>query len=379
MAGLVNLLLGYIWTCFQSREHLKAEVVVLRHQLNVLRRKASKRPKLSGSDRALFVWLCRLFPSIASAITIVRPETVIRWHRAGFRTWWRWKSRYRGGRPRVNRELRDLIHRMCSENPLWGAPRIHGELLKLGFAVAQSTVSKYMLRGRKPPSQGWKTFLCNQADGIAAVDFLVVPTLTFERLFALVILGVGRRHILWIGITANPTAEWLARQITEAFPWDTAPKYLIRDNDGAYGEFFRRRLRSMGIRDRSISPRSPWQNCYVERVIGSIRRECLDHTIIWNAAHLRHILNGYTHYYNATRTHLGLRKDAPNHRPIERGGAIAARDILGGLHHKYCRIFSEGTRPVLMQGGLPIIRPYETLCRQNALLAPGRWRVISWH
>jgi transposase InsO family protein len=194
------------------------------------------------------------------------------------------------------------------------------------------------------PSQSWKTFLRNQAHGIAAIDFMVVPTLTFERLFAFIVLGIGQRCILWIGVTTNPTAEWLARQITEAFPWDTAPQYLIRDNDGAYGEAFRRRLRSMGIRDRPITPRSPWQNGYVERVIGSIRRECLDHNIIWNAAHLRHILNGYTHYYNATRTHLGLGNDAPKHRPIKRRGTIAERDILGGLHHLYCRIeFSEGT------------------------------------
>jgi transposase InsO family protein len=338
MAGLVNALVEYVWSCFQSRERLKAENVVLRHQLNILRRKLPKRPKVSSSDRALFVWLYRLFPGIADAITIVRPETLIRWHRAGFRTWWRWKSRNLGGRPKVDRELRELIHRMCSENPLWGAPRIHGELLKLGFAVAQSTVSKYMFRGRRLPSQGWKTFLQNHADGIAAVDFLVVPTLTFERLFAFIILSIGRRCIVWIGVTTNPTAEWLAGQITEAFPWDIAPPYLIRDNDGAYGEFFKRRVHAMGIRDRPITARSPWQNGYVERVIGSIRRECLDHIIIWNAAHLRHILNGYTEYYNATRTHLSLGKDAPNHRPIERRGTIAARDILGGLHHQYCRI-----------------------------------------
>lgn len=337
MGGLVRLLLGYIWSCFQSRGRLKAEIAVLRHQLNILRRKNPKRPKLSNSDRALFVWLYRICPNIAGAVTIIRPETVIGWHRAGFRAWWRWKSRNRGGRPKVDRELRDLVHRMCNENPLWGAPRIHGELLKLGFAVAQSTVPRHMIRGQRPPSQGWKTFLRNQAHGIAAVDFLVVPTLTFERLCAFIVLGIGRRCILRIDVTANPTAEWLARQMTEAFPWDTAPQYLIRDNDGAYGEVFRRRLRSMGIRDRPISPRSPWQNCYVERVIGSIRRECLDHTIIWNAAHLRHILNVYTLYYNATRTHLGLGKDAPNLRPIERCGTIAVRDILGGLHHQYCR------------------------------------------
>ena len=338
MAGLVNILLGYVWSCFQSRQRLQAEIVVLRHQLNILRRKAPKRPRLSNSDRGLFVWLHRLFPGIAGAITIVRPETVIGWHRAGFRAWWRWKSRNLGGRPKVDCELRDLIRRMCEENPLWGAPRVHGELLKLGFSVAQSTVSKYMLRGRRPPSQGWTTFLRNQAHGIAAVDFLVVPTPTFERLFAFIVLGIGRRCILWIGVTANPTAEWLARQITEAFLWDTSPRYLIRDNDGAYGEVFRRRLRSMGIRDRPITLRSPWQNGYVERVIGSIRRECLDHVIVWSEAHLRCVLADYVTYYNSTRTHLGLRKDAPNHRPIERLGTIVSRGILGGLHHQYCRV-----------------------------------------
>jgi transposase InsO family protein len=190
----------------------------------------------------------------------------------------------------------------------------------------------------RPPSQGWKTFLRNHADAIAAVDFLVVPTLSFERLFAFVILGVSRRNILWIGVTTNPTAQWLAHQITEAFPWDTAPTFLIRDNDCAYGEAFTRRVRSMGIRDRPIAPRSPWQNGYVERAIGSIRRECLDHMIVWSEAHLRRVLKEYTFYYNAARTHLGLQKDAPHRRPIERRGRIVTSDVLGGLHHQYCRI-----------------------------------------
>ena len=338
MMGFVKLLLAFIRDCFRSQEQLKAENTALRHQLNVLQRKGPKRPPLSGSDKALFVWLYRLFPAITGAIRIVQPETVIGWHRAGFRTWWRWKSRNRGGRPKVDRELRDLIRRMSEENPLWGAPRIHGELLKLGFNVAQSTVSKYMRRGLRPPSQGWKTFLRNHADGIAAVDFLVVPTVTFERLFAFVVLGIGRRTILLIGVTANPTAQWLARQITEAFPWDSAPRYLIRDNDGAYGEVFRRRVHAMGIRDRPTSPRSPWQNGYVERVIGSIRRECLDHVIVRDEEHLRRVLSAYSLYYNATRTHLGLRKDAPNRRPVQRRGRIISTDVLGGLHHQYSRI-----------------------------------------
>jgi transposase InsO family protein len=338
MIAIVKLLIWGLLDCFKSRGRLEAEVIVLRHQINILRRRVRKRVRPSAFDRAIFVWLYRLFPDISTAVAIIRPETVVRWHRMGFRAWWRWKSRNRGGRPMIDRELRDLVRRMCEENPLWGAPRIHGELLKLGFDVAQSTVSKYMLRRRGPPSQGWKTFLRNHADGIASVDFLIVPTLTFQRLFAFVILGLGRRRLLWIGVTTNPTAEWLARQITEAFPWNTVPTFLIRDNDGAYGEVFTRRLRAMGIRDRPIAPRSPWQNGYVERAIGSIRRECLDHVIVVGEAHLRRILAAYIEYYNAVRTHLGIAKDAPDRRPIERCGAIIAVPALGGLHHRYARI-----------------------------------------
>lgn len=338
MKSVVGLLFIYLWRSFRSRERLKAEIIVLRHQLNVLQRQCPKRPMLFPWDRVLFARLLHLFPSVTSAIAIVRPETVIRWHRAGFRWFWRWKSRNGGGRPRIDRELRDLIRQMCSENPLWGAPRIHGELLTLGFHIAQSTVSKYMSRRHKSPSQGWRTFLRNHADGIAAADFLVVPTVAFERLFVFVILGVGRRCIIWFGITTNPSAEWLAQQITEAFPWETAPRYLVRDNDGAYGIAFQGRLRSLGIRDHPIAPRSPWQNCYVERIIGSIRRECLDHIIVWNEAHLRRVLNAYVAYYNASRTHLGLDKDAPNCRPVESRGAIISASFLGGLHHRYSRI-----------------------------------------
>jgi len=219
MIAILRLLIGALRDYFTSRRRLLAEVLVLRHQINILRRQVPIRVRPTASDRAIFVWLYRLFADVGNAIVIVRPETIVRWHRMGFRAWWRWKSRNLGGRPKIDRELRDLVRRMCEENSLWGAPRIHGELLKLGFHVAQSTVSKYMLRGRTPPSQGWKTFLQNHAEGIASVDFLIVPMLTFQRLFAFVVLGVGRRRLLWIGVTTNPTAEWLARQITEAFPW----------------------------------------------------------------------------------------------------------------------------------------------------------------
>ena len=269
---------------------------------------------------------------------VVQPETILRWHRTGFIAFWRWKSRNRAGRPKINRGLRDLIQRMSRENPLWGAARIHGELLMLGLKVAQSTVSKYLVRGGTPPSQSWKTFLRNHAQAIAAIDLCVVPTLTFDRLFAFLVLGHGRRQLLWIEVTRHPTAEWLARQITEAFPWTSAPDYLVRDNDGAYGHAFTFRVRAMGIRDRPISPGSPWQNGYAERLIGTVRRECLDRMLIFGESHLRQVLVSYAAYYNQARTHLALQKDAPLHRVVQQSGVIVAIPILAGLHHQYVRI-----------------------------------------
>jgi transposase InsO family protein len=224
------------------------------------------------------------------------------------------------------------------ENSLWGASRIHGELLKLGYEVAQSTVSKYMARGGKPPSQSWKTFLRNHAEAIAAIDICIVPTASFERLFAFLVLGHGRRRLLWFEVACHPTAAWLARQITEAFPWASAPAYLVRDNDRAYGHVFTSRVTAMGIRDRPISPGSPWQNGIAERLIGTLRRECLDHMIIFGETHLRRILTAYAAYYNQTRTHLALNKDSPLRRPIQRFGTVAAIPVLAGLHHQYVRI-----------------------------------------
>src|SRR3982751_4459952 len=198
------------------------------------------------------------------ALAIVRPDTVIRWHRSGLRLYWRWQSRHRCGRPAVPLEIRRLIREMSIANPSWGAPRMHGELLKLGIDIGQTSVAKYMTRRRAPPSQGWKTFLRNHADGIAAMDLFVVPTISFRLLYGLLIMGHGRRHILWFGVTAHPTAEWIANQLTEACGWEQAPRYPIRDRDVAYGEIFIRRVRSIGIRDRPTSPRSPWQNAYAE-------------------------------------------------------------------------------------------------------------------
>jgi transposase InsO family protein len=268
----------------------------------------------------------------------VRPETVVRWHREGWRAWWRWKSLNRGGRPVIDAELRALIRQMCRDDPLWGAPRIHGELLKLGFDVAQSTVSKYTLRPNGPLSQGWKTFLRNHSDGIASIDLFAVPTIAFECLCVFVVLGHRRRRIVWFGITRHPTAEWLGRQITEAFPWNTAPSIVVRDNDGAFGEVFRRRVASLGIRDHPNAPHSPWQNGHVERVIGLIRRECLDHLNVFGETHLRCVMATYANYYNCARTHLSLGKDAPTHRAVSRRGTVIRYPWLGGLHHQYARI-----------------------------------------
>ena len=223
-------------------------------------------------------------------------------------------------------------------NPLWGAPRIHGELLKLGIDVGQTSVAKYMARPRRPPSQGWRTFLLNHADGIASIDLFVVPTISFRLLYGLLVLQHDRRRILWLGVTAHPTAEWIARQVTEACNWESAPQYLVRDRDRVYGEAFTRRIRAMGIRDRPTTPRSPWQNGHAERLIGSIRRECVDHVIVFGEQHLRRLLRSYQQYYNGTRTHLSLGKDSPVPRAVHTTGTILALPILGGLHHHYVRI-----------------------------------------
>jgi hypothetical protein len=293
MVAILHALGMFLADLFKSRSRLEAEILLLRHQLNLALRHAPRRVRPHGSDRALMVWMVRLWPNLIDTIRVVKPETVLRWHRAGFRAYWRWKSRNRVGRPRIDRGLRDLIRRMNQENPLWGASRIHGELLMLGYQVAQSTVSKYIRRGRRPPSQRWKTFLRNHADAIAAIDLCVIPTVTFDLLFAFLVLGHGRRQLLWFEVTRHPTAEWLARQITEAFPWTSAPSYLVRDNDRAYGHVFTFRVGAMGIRDRPIAPASPWQNGITERLIGTLRRECLDQMVIFSEAHLRRILSAY--------------------------------------------------------------------------------------
>jgi transposase InsO family protein len=338
MLDLCRIVFWIVVDLFRPRAAMEAEILVLRQQIIVLRRGRPGRVPFLAVDRLVLGWVCQLFPKAREALAIVRPDTVVRWHRAGFRCYWRWKSRRRWGRPGVPAEIRQLIRQMSVANPLWGAPRIHGELLKLGIDIGQTSVAKYMARRRGPPVQGWKTFLRNHADGIAAMDLFVVPTVSFRLLYGLLIMSHGRRQILWLGVTTHPTAEWIANQLTAACGWEQIPRDLIRDRDACYGGVFVRRVRSLGIRDHPTSARSPWQNGYAERLIGSIRRECLDHIVVTGEQHLRHILKCYMEYYNVVRTHLSLGKDAPIERAIQRRGRIEGRPMLGGLHHQYVRI-----------------------------------------
>lgn len=337
---MLAILQSIIWCLFRRvvvRSSLETDLIALRLQVSVLQCQATHRPKPKRWNRLLFVAMYRIQPHILRLISIVQSETIVRWHRTGFRFYWEHKPRSQTGRPRVGAEVRALIKEISIANPLWGAPRIHGELLKLDIDVSHSTVAKYMVRGRKPPSQSWLTFLRNRAGCITAVDLFVVPTFTFRLLFGLDIVDHERRQIVHVSATYHPTAEWIAQQILEAFPWETAPRYLQRDRDGAYGKVFRDRLSAMGIRDRPTAPRSPWQNGYVERVIGSIRSEMLDHVIVLCERHLRLLLGEYADYYNAYRTHHGLAKDTPLGRPVQTSGRIIAVPKLGGLHHAYVR------------------------------------------
>ncbi len=281
--------------CFRTRAALQAEILALRHQLLVLQRSSrGHKLRLSSADRVL---------------------------------------------PSVSSEIRDLIRRMSLANPRWGAPRIHGELMKLGIHVSQATVAKYMVRHRKPPSQTWRTFLKNHMQDLVSADFFVVPTITFRLLFVFVILSHDRRRPIHFAVTANPTAEWTARQLLEAFPWDSAPRYLLRDRDGIYGEKVHEATEWLGLREVLTAPKSPWQNPYVERLIGSIRHECLDHVITFDETGLHRVLKSYFEYYERTRTHLSLEKDAPIPRTVQPPelGTVVEFPEVGGLHHRYER------------------------------------------
>lgn len=325
---------------FRSRAHLHLELLALRQQLAMATLRNPRRFRFRRRERLFWVLLYALWPGCIETLRIIKPDTLVGWHRRGFRLYWTWRSRIRrGGRPPVPKEIRNLIRRMSQENPLWGAPRLHGELLILGFRVSQASVAKYMIRHRTPPSQSWRAFLRNQAPDLACIDLFTVPTVTFQILYVLVVLRLERRKVIHFNVTEHPTSQWAGQQIVEAFPWTQAPRYLLRDRDSVYGAGFRSRVAALGMKEVLTAPRSPWQNPYVERLIGSIRRECLDHVIIYNGRHLQRLLRSYFVYYHTARTHLSLDKQSPQPRQVEDQGRgkIIAYPHVGGLHHEYRR------------------------------------------
>jgi putative transposase len=339
MNSLFVALFALAASSFRTRAALQAEILALRHQLAVFQKNASPRLRLQRSDRLLWVLLSRWWPGWRCSLHIVRPDTVIAWHRRAFAWYWTRKSRRRPGRPNVAADICHLIRDMSQANPLWGAPRIHGELLKLGIEVVQSTVAKYLRRPRKPPSQTWRTLLANHLEQMASIDFFVVPTATFRVLFVFVVLSHARRRVLHFQVTDHPSQDWTMQQIREASPWDQGCRYLLRDRDAIYGGDWVEMTKGLRIEEVITAPRSPWQNPFVERLIGSVRRECLDHIIVWNARSLRRTLRSYFAYYQDFRTHLALAKDAPESRAVEKPerGRIVAIPQVGGLHHRYQR------------------------------------------
>ncbi len=332
-------LLSLIMTALKLRSELALENLALRQQLVVLNRR-HRRPKLRKLDRAFWLLLARSWESRRETLVIVKPETILRWHRKRFASCWARLSGQNGsGRPGKDREIRDLIRRMEMANPLWDAPRVHGELLKIGIDISERTVSRWMPKIRRPPSQNWRTFLDNHVGDLVSIDFFTVPTATFRVLFVLIVLAHDRRRIVHFNVTEHPTAAWTARQLVQAFYDRKSPRYLIRDRDGIYGSVFQDQVRALDIEEVVIAPCSPWQTPYVERVIGTLRRECVDHAVVLSEAHLRRIIREFLSYYHGTRTHLALDKDAPVSRtvqPSEKGTVIEIPEV-GGLHHRYER------------------------------------------
>jgi putative transposase len=324
---------------FRDRTELALENLALRQQLAIF---ARTRPhsRLRWTDRLFWAWLSQVWSRWRECLIVVKPDTVIRWHRRGFALHWtRLSRRTASGRPGTGKEIRDLIQEIANSNPLWGSPRIHGELLKLGIEISERTVARLMPKKRKPPSQTWRTFLDNHVKDLVSIDFLVVPTATFRILFVLLVLAHHRRRVLHFNVTEHPTALWTGEQLIQAFPGGTEPRYLVRDRDAIYGEEVRERVQAIGIEEVITAPRSPWQNPFAERLIGSVRRDCLNHVILLGESHLRRTLTRYFHYYHKYRTHLSLEKDAPEPRAIQAAnlGDVIEISEVGGLHHHYER------------------------------------------
>src|SRR2546425_5982677 len=314
---LLQLLRLLPFLCGDHRQ-LALENLALHQQLAVYKRTAP-RPKLRTTDRLFWVALASVWAGWRQPLVIVTPDTILRWQRRRFREHWtKLSGRPTRGRPPVNREIAALVTRMTAANPLWGAPRIHGELLKLGIHVAERTVSRLLPKRRTPPSQTWRTFLTNHVRDLVSIDFFIVPTVRLRILFAFVVLAHDRRRVLHFNVTEYPTAAWTAQQIVNAFPDDSAPSFLLRDRDSIYGDAFRQRVKGMGIGEVLTAPHCPWQNPFADRLIGSIRRECLNHVLVLGERHLRRTLTRYFAYYHRARTHLSLDKDAPDGRPVAR-------------------------------------------------------------
>ena len=339
MLSLVIAALRSLAAGFHARRNLVLENLALRHQLLVLNRTV-KAPALRNSDRLFWVALSAIWSRWTKALVIVEPQTVVRWHQAGFRLFWRWRSRRRSGRTPKDRELIELIRRMWRANPTWGSPRIQAELAKLGLKVSAATVRKYRPKGeRGPPSQTWRAFLRNHTKQLIAVDFFTVPTVTFRVLFGFVVLAHDRRRVIHFAVTEAPSANWAGQQIVNAFPFETPPKYLLRDRDGTYGAEFTKRVTALGIEEKLIAPRSPWQNPYAARLIGTLRRECLDHVIVIGERHLQRVLANFFEYYHHSRPHRSLTQDSPVPRPVQapEQGSVVEFPQVGGLHHRYTR------------------------------------------
>jgi transposase InsO family protein len=329
----------FLAAAFRGRLSLQLEIVALRHQLSVYERSRPRRFRLEPGDRVLWSWLARHWPEWRDRVRFVRPLTVLEWQKRRFRDHWLRKSEGQPGRPAVDPEIRALIRRISRANPSWGSPRIVGELAKVGIVVAKSTVEKYRIRTPGSPSPTWKAFLETHVKDLVSIDFFTVPTVRFEILFVLIVLAHERRRIVHVNVTAHPTAQWTAQQMVEAFPFDTAPRYLIRDRDGIYGAAFRRRVRGLDIEEVLTAPRSPWQNPYAERLIGTLRRECTDNVIVLHERHLRRVLRSYIDFYHRWRVHQSLEMDAPEHRPVQPPelGEIVEFPDVGGLQRHYER------------------------------------------
>ena len=335
-----KLFIAAVFKIFRCKADLIAENISLRQQLVVLKRQKPK-AKLKQRDRLFWVVLSKLWSGWEKSLIIVQPSTVLRWHRRSFKLFWRLKSRKKIGRPKIDAEIRRLIRQLSKENPTWGVPHIKSELALLGYDVAESTVAKYMFKHPKPPSQTWRTFLKNHAADIVACNFFTVYTVTFRIYYVFVMLRHSNRKIVHFNVTQNPTMEWTFQQVREAFPFKTTPRYLLHDNGSVFSPNFCDKLKTLGIESVRTAYRSPWQNPYVERVQGTLRRENIDHLIILNERHLRRILSEFIDdYYHTTRPHLSLNRNSPIPRNIDppSNGKIVSTPILGGLHHCYHRV-----------------------------------------